>query len=178
MHESTYRESIQKLSELIRDIRIAMLTTAMPDGTLRSRPMATQQREFDGDLWFFIDMTSAKTDEVHRSPYVNLGYAAPEKNRYVSVSGFAAVVRDPEMAHALWNPSYEAWFPKGLDDPNLALLRVNVQQAEYWDAPSNRMVALAGMVKAAVTGGHYTLEEHEKLDLAEQTAPVITGHAV
>src|SRR2546425_11584022 len=94
---------LDKLTELIEDIRIAMLTTAMPDGTLRSRPMATQQVESDGDLWFFTQASAAKTEEIRVTSHINVSYAEPRENRYVSVSGTAAVVRDRGKMEELWD---------------------------------------------------------------------------
>ena len=167
MSEIGGQEAVTQLGKLIKGIGFAMLTTAMPDGTLRSRPMATQQTEFDGTLWFFTYADSAKVDEVRQDWHVNLAYADPAGNRYVSVSGLARTVRDPAKARELWNPLHKAWFPKGLDDPNLALLRVDVEQAEYWDGPSSKIVQLAGFVKATLTGKSYQGEgtDHAKVDL-------------
>ena len=127
----TKDDDVEKLAKLIRGIKFAMLTTAMPDGTLRSRPMATQETEFDGSLWFFTYLQSGKVDEIRHDQHVNVSYADPSGNRYVSVSGKAAVVRDRAKAQALWSELHRAWFPQGLDDPNLALLRVDVHDAEY-----------------------------------------------
>jgi len=146
-------DDVQKLAKLIKGIKFAMMTTALPDGTLRSRPMATQQTEFDGSaLWFFTYYNSGKVDEIRSDQHVNLSYADPSDNRYVSVSGRAMILRDRKKAEELWTELHRAWFPKGLDDPNLALLRVDVQDAEYWDSPSSKVVQLAGFVKAIVTG--------------------------
>ena len=134
MSEPTTRtEQIEKLRALVKDIDFCMLTTADQDGTLRSRPMSTQQAEFDGDLWFFTAANTAKVEEVQRDHHVNVSYSDPEKNCYVSVSGTAQVMRDQAKINELWSPVLRAWFPKGPDDPNLALLKVTVNQAEYWD---------------------------------------------
>lgn len=146
---------LEKLNEMIDGIRIAMLVTQMPDGTLRSRPMMTQHTETDGVLWFFTALSGHKTDEIESHHEVNLAYSDPDDNRYVSISGVASVVRDEERARELWSPLYRAWFPKGLDDPQLALLRVDVHHAEFWDAPSSTMVHLAGLAKALTTGKRY-----------------------
>lgn len=159
-------EDIKKLRELIKDIRFAMLTTAEEDGTLRSRPMATQQTEFDGDLWFFTSADTAKVDEIKQDRHVNVSYADPEKQKYVSVSGKAELVRDREKIEELWNPILKAWFPEGLDDPNLALLKVNVEQAEYWNSPSSAVVRLVGFAKALVTGEPYAAGENAKINLS------------
>lgn len=145
----------QKLWELIKDVKIAMLTTEDADGVLRSRPMATQRVEFEGDLWFFTSASSKKVREAATHNEVNLSYADPGSNKYVSVSGSASLVRDPAKARELWNPIYKAWFPKGLEDPILALLKVEVNKAEYWDSPSSTMVQLAGFLKAVATGQTY-----------------------
>ncbi len=149
-------ESIAKIRELIKDIRVAMLMTVAPDGTLHSRPMMTQEPEFDGTLWFLTGKDTAKAGEVAEHRRVNASYADPDDHRYVSLSGLATLVEDGEKARQLWSPAYRAWFPDGLDDPNLVLLRVDVEAAEYWDAASGRMVALAGFLKALVTGRRLT----------------------
>ncbi|HEV2708184.1 MAG TPA: pyridoxamine 5'-phosphate oxidase family protein [Pyrinomonadaceae bacterium] len=166
-NESTRGESIRKLAEMIQGIEYAMLTTVEADGTLRSRPMATQQVEFDGDLWFFTHASDPKVDEVEREHNVNLAYASPEQQRYVSVSGKARLVRDPEKARELWNPAFKAWFPKGLEDPDLALLKVTVEKAEYWDSSQSAFVHLVGFIKAVATGESYQPGENEKLNLQQ-----------
>jgi general stress protein 26 len=159
-------EAVAKLRELIKDIDFAMLTTVdESDGTLRSRPMATQRAEFDGDLWFFTRASAPKVDEVEREQQVNVSYADPSHQRYVSISGRAQLVRDRKKNKELWNPVFKAWFPEGLDDPDLALLHVAVEKAEYWDSPSGKLVALAGFVKAIATGQPIKGGENEKLEL-------------
>lgn len=163
--QPTREEAIAKLGELTQDIDFAMLTTIEEDGSLRSRPMSTQKVEFDGNLWFFVGASSPKSQEIQRDPRVNVSYAQPDKQRYVSVSGTGELVRDHAKIEELWNPLYKAWFEKGLDDPDLALLKVRVEQAEYWDAPSSKFVALAGFVKAIATGRRAEIGENAKIDL-------------
>jgi general stress protein 26 len=159
------RETIVRLGDMIRGINVAMLTTVEDDGSLRSRPMATQDTEFDGVLWFFTKLTSAKTHEILHDQHVNLSYADVDNERYVSVSGRATVIQDPDKAEELWLPVHKAWFPKGLDDPELALIRVQVDKAEYWDPPSSTMVQVIGLARALATGKAYNPDDHEKLKL-------------
>jgi general stress protein 26 len=161
------QNDVAKLGELIKDIRVAMLTTVDNEGRLHSRPMETQQSEFDGTLWFFTDSESEKVHELERDRHVNLSYAKPDDQRYVSVSGTASTVRDQAKMKELWSPLHKAWFPKGLDDPNIALLRVDVDRAEYWDAPSSAAVRLFGFAKAVLTGKRYGEEgvDHQKVNL-------------
>ncbi len=158
-------ENIKKLGAMIKDIEFAMLTTAEPDGTLRSRPMATQKAEFGGDIWFFTRASAPKVGEIERDHHVNLAYANPSEQRYVSVSGLARVVRDRAKLEELWSPELKAWFPKGLEDPDIALLKVEVHQAEYWDSPSSTVAHLVGFVKAVATGHAYKAGENEKINL-------------
>jgi general stress protein 26 len=134
--------------------------------------MATQKTEFDGDLWFFTSVDSAKADEIRKERQVNVSYAEPSDQRYVSLSGMARVVRDRAKAEELWNPMVKVWFPKGIDDPELALLHVTVDKGEYWDAPAGKMVQLFGLVKAVATGKRYEPkpDEHQKVDLQTELA--------
>lgn len=146
-------EPLARLSELVKEINIAMLTTVTADGSLRSRPMGTQQIDLvEGAIWFFTSSDSPKSDEILHKQHVNLSYAAIADQHYVSVSGRAHLVRDPAKTRELWKPSAQIWFPGGIDDPTLALLRVDVTSAEYWDAPSSKMVQFFGLAQFAVTG--------------------------
>ena len=158
-------EDVKKLADLIEDIQIAMLTTTGTDGRLYSRPMATQQEKFDGTLWFFTPRHSGKIYEIQRDQQVNLSYSLPAKNRYVSVTGKANLSLDRLKIEELWSPVYKAWFPDGLDDPELALLQVKVETAEYWDSPSSAVVNLVGFVKAVATGQEYHPGENKTITL-------------
>ncbi|WP_224249259.1 pyridoxamine 5'-phosphate oxidase family protein [Hyalangium gracile] len=159
------QEAIAHLGKLIQDIKVAMMTTIEADGTLRSRPMWTHNRDFDGELWFFTREHSAKVGEVEHDHHVNLSYSDPTKDSFVSVSGRCRLVLDKEKARELWNPTLKAWFPDGLEDPELALLCVKVEKAEYWDTPNSRMVQLIGFAKAVLTGETYQPGDNEKVRL-------------
>ena len=152
-----------KLWDMIKSIEIAMMVTA-DDGVLRSRPMAMSQKEFDGTLWFFTRASAHKVTEIESEHGVNLAFANPTRQNYVSVSGKASLVQSRVDIDAHWAESVKVWFPKGKDDPELALLKVTVDQAEYWDAPSSMMLHAYGYVKATLTGespqpgGHGTVK--------------------
>ncbi|HEY8599070.1 MAG TPA: pyridoxamine 5'-phosphate oxidase family protein [Thermomicrobiales bacterium] len=165
--QKTQEEGRKKIGELIKDIQFAMLTTVEPDGTIRSRPMATQKQEFDGDLWFFTGASSPKVSEIRADSEVNVSFADPANNAYVSVSGTAQLVRDRRKIEELWNPILKAWFPDGLDDPDLALLKVTATQAEYWDSPNGKVVQALGFAKALLTGKQADGGENEKVSLAD-----------
>ena len=162
--EDKRREAIAKLKELLEGIDFCMLTT-IDGGQLRSRPMSTQEMDESGNLWFFTSDRTHKVEEIERDNRVNAAYSKPDDNVYVSVSGRAAVVKDRRKIEELWNPILKAWFPDGLDDPTLCLLKVSVEEAEYWDSPNSTLVQIAGFVKALVTGQRADGGENKKLNL-------------
>ena len=165
-HHDERDEQIAKLWSLIKDIRIGMLTTVDDDGTLRSRPMGNLEYEFDGELWFFTYASAPKAQEVEREHQVNVAYSDPDDNVWVSVSGTGRIVRDRAKLEQLWSPILKTWFPKGLDEPDIALLNVAVTKAEYWDSPSSTLVHLYGFVKSQLTGKPPEGGDNEKIDLA------------
>ncbi len=160
----TREESIRKISDLIHGIRIAMLTTTGTDGSLHSRPMATQEKIFDGVLWFLTGLHSGKIYEIRSDAEVALTYV-DGKHTFLSLSGRATVSTDRAKIEELWNPMYEAWFPQGKDDPEISVLRVDVDRAEYWDAPANAIVRNVQILARAITGGKTPVGDHATVSL-------------
>ncbi|MFH5824789.1 pyridoxamine 5'-phosphate oxidase family protein [Georgenia sp. AZ-5] len=146
-------EGVKKVAELVKDARIAMLTTLDDDGHLVSRPMSVQEVEFDGDLWFFADERSDTVAEIGVTPDVNVSFSSGSS--WVSVTGRAEVVRDRAKMEELWNQFVEAWFPDGPTTPELVLLKVHADAAQYWDSPGGKVVQLMSMVKSKVKGERY-----------------------
>jgi general stress protein 26 len=156
----------QKLFELIRGVRICMMTTAEPDGSLHSRPMYNMEADEHGNLWFFSRLQSPKVAEIAKDRQVNLAFADPDKQHYVSIAGVAEVVRDKAKIDEKWSEPLRAWFPEGKDDPSITLIRVRPVRGEYWDSPSSTLVHLYGYVKATLTGQAPTeLGEQKKVSL-------------
>lgn len=161
----SHEEAVKKLGELIKGIDIGMLTTRDDNGILHSRPMRAQDVEFDGDLWFMTKADSGKVHEIEKEPQVCVSFARPNSQDYVSVSGTAELVRDRAKIDEFWSPVYVAFFPDGKDDPDLALIKVTAEQAEYWDSPSSPVVFAAGFIKAKLTGKQLKVGENEKIEL-------------
>jgi general stress protein 26 len=136
---------LARLADLIADAEIAMLTTEDSDGTLRSRPLMTLEMDGEGRLWFFTDLSTRKVGEMDQHRKVNLSYADVARQSFVSISGRVRLLRDPDKARDLWTQRVKPWFPSGLDDPDLGLLEVTVEAAEYWDVPASRMQRLFGL---------------------------------
>lgn len=144
--------------EYLQNIPVAMMAT-QDEGKIRARPMHNVQKEFSGKLWFFTDVTAAKTEEIATSQQVCLSYEDTHKQLYISVSGTANTIRDPTLINELWNPMVAAWFAEGKNDPRIALVEVDVHQAEVWDAKRNRVNQLFKMAIANI--------RHERPDLGE-----------
>ncbi|GAB2764290.1 pyridoxamine 5'-phosphate oxidase family protein [Rhabdobacter roseus] len=158
-------QQLDKIQELIDKIEVGMLTTMESNGDHRSRPMQTQKFDADGCLWFFTSRSSPKTDELIQHPDVNLSYADKDSHSYVSITGTASIEDDPALKEELWNSVAKAWFPKGLEDPDLTLLKVKIKEAEYWDSTSSNMVQAYHIAKALITGEQYDEGEHKKVQV-------------
>ena len=143
-----------KLWSLIKDIRFAMFTTRHADGYLHSRPMTTQNSALDEDanLWFFMSRSGEAMADLSVDPTVNVVYADPGEDSYVSVSGTATVVEDMAKKQRLWSKRAELWLPGGVSDPDFALVRVSIIHASYWDVHESALVQLYHMAKAKLTG--------------------------
>ena len=157
------KEALTKLNALLKGARICMLTSKDMRGNLHSRPMALQEVETDGDLWFFTARHCHKVEEIKGDNRVNV--AVVDGTTYISISGAATTVDDKKKAQDLWNPLYKAWFPKGLEDPELILLKISIDQAEYWDSPGGMVTTLIGYVESLVTGKQANVGEHETVKL-------------
>ena len=161
-NDSNYKElsgaeGHKKIAELVKDIRIAMMTTVAKDGTMSSRPMAVQDKPFDGTLWFLTRSTSDKVDEVQEDHHVTLSFADPDDSNYIALKGIGHVSRDRAKIKELWNPMYKAWFPGGENDPEITVLRVDVTEGDYWEASGSKLVQLIKYAAASVTGGKIPL---------------------
>jgi general stress protein 26 len=159
-------EARSTLWDLIKDIRFAMFTTRHDNGHLHSRPMTTQNSKLDEDqnLWFFMSKKGDPVADFEAEPNVNVSYADTGADSYVSVSGMAAIVDDLAKKQQLWSKMAEAWFPGGVNDPDLALVRVRITHANYWDVKESKVVQLYKMAKAAITGQPPTdLGEHGEI---------------
>lgn len=158
-------ESREKVWDMIKDIKVAMMVTMDSEGRHFARPMVAQEPDEHHDLWFFSSMNSQKIEEIMRNPEVLLSYADIDGNAYVSVSGEAAVVRDRAKIDELWSESLKAWWPKGKDDPNVTLICVTPKSAEYWDGPASMVVQAFGYLKARVTGEPEKMGENRTVRL-------------
>ena len=151
------------IARLVKASKIALLTTITPSGQLHSRPLATQEADFDGDLWFFTQDPSSKVDDIRSNDQVNAAFESGKG--YLSVSGSATIVHDRTKIDELWTPAASAWFPDGKDDPTVALIKVSAQSAEYWASDEPGVVSIFKIAKAALTGGQPDVGDNKSVDL-------------
>ncbi len=162
--ESKASESLKKVHDMIEDIRIAMMTTVGEQENLVSRPMAVAQVDESDNIWFFTRRSSPKIDQIEQHQHkVNLSFANVDNSDYVSVSGTGQEVDDKTKIDELWNPQVKAWFPEGKEDPELTLLKVHIDVAEYWSANDSKMVRFFQQAATAVTGKSMKSGENEKV---------------
>jgi general stress protein 26 len=153
MNDAQERQNaVEHLRELIAEVPVALLTTTAADGSLHSRPMVNVNRNFGGELWFFTHAHDPKVVDIGRRPAVNVAFADPARECYVSVAGRASLVNDPKRIELLWVAECEPWFPEGRKDPHIALLRVEVDAAQYWDAQRGTMTGVRGFFKRILSG--------------------------
>ncbi|MEP7043438.1 MAG: pyridoxamine 5'-phosphate oxidase family protein [Dokdonella sp.] len=154
---------LRRLGELIEGIEVAMLTTHAADGSIVSRPIQTLQFDVNGDLYFFTAADSGKVEQLIVNPDVNLSYAHPSKQRYVSVRGHASVERDHAKIQELWSPLQKPFFPRGKDDPRIVVLRIHVRDAAYWESAGNFIVRAIDFARAYLSEEPSDLGKHGTL---------------
>ena len=169
MVKKTKHRDMEKLKDVIDGMDTAMFTTVSGDGSLASRPLRMQEIDEDGAMWFVTDRGSHKADEIHAHPQVNVSFVAPQDNTYVSISGRATVLFDKARLHDLWSPAMMVFYPDGLDDPDLCVLRVDMESAEYWDSPGGLVGNALYLAMAAVTGDAGVLSENRSMDFGGGT---------
>jgi general stress protein 26 len=145
----------KKFIELMEDLPIGMMTTYGPEGP-RSVPMARQQVEASAELWFISARDTRHVEDVVRDPQVSLTFSS--RDAWVALTGRASVVDDRAKLEELWNTFAEAWLPGGPGDPNAVLLKVDVDQAEYWDTPGGKIASMISLAKTKLTGDTYDAE--------------------
>ncbi|MEN0022259.1 pyridoxamine 5'-phosphate oxidase family protein [Microbacterium sp. LWO14-1.2] len=155
----------QRVAELIKDFRFAMLTTRNAEDRLVAHPLTVQEAEFDGDLWFLVAKGATFVTDLRADDRV--GVSLSSNDSWVSLSGRAELVDDRAKIKELWSPTVEAWFTDGPDDPEVGLLKFTAETAEYWDSPGGKLASLFSFVKSKVTGEQYDAE-NETVRLPER----------
>jgi general stress protein 26 len=154
--------TIDHVWDLMESVRFCMLSTW--NGTkLRSRPMGAFVQRQEGVIYFFTDVRAHKDEEIREFPKVCLAFAETGGQKYVSVSGIAEINSDRKKIKELWSIPVKIWW-ESPEDPNICLIKVTPQDAEYWDSPGN-LVSSIKVAFALLTGAHVDYGEHKKVFL-------------
>jgi general stress protein 26 len=149
-HDVDVRGAAQRLRAKIGDLPVVVVTATDGRCLPTSRPLMAQQLDDDGVLWFFVPSDGTLAHDVEQNPRVSASYSDPARGIYVAMSGYARLIYDPDRIFALWDDQLETWFAQGPLDPRLALLRVDVDHAEYWDEHSSGVIRLLALAHAAL----------------------------
>jgi general stress protein 26 len=167
-------DKLERLYELVENVKIAMMTTRRRDGSLVSRPMATQRRADGADFWFVAAQGTPKLEEIAADPNVNLSYMRPNGREWVSVSGAARISRDRAKIRELYEPDWKMWFGDeggarngGPDDPRMILIGVEARSAHFLAPDKAAAVVLFEYVKGLVTRKEPDLGEVETVSARE-----------
>jgi general stress protein 26 len=152
-----------KAVDIMRSERFCMLTSVGDQGRLHAHPMTPQEVTDDGDVWFFIDTSSAHAENIRAEKRVNLAFA--DSSTWLSVAGHGSLRQDRDRIDELWSSTVEAWFPEGKDSPNVGLLLVESDSAEYWDSPGGRVASVVAYAKSKITGDRPDVGESRSTEL-------------
>jgi len=156
-------DDLATIKKIVKAAKIGLLTTVSPSGELHSRPLAAQDVEFDGDLWFFTQDDSPKVRDIALNPAVNVAFESGKG--YLSVAGTAELTHDRAKIDEYWTPAVQAWFPEGREDPTIALIRVHAESAEFWASDEPGIVSAFKVAKAAVTRTQPDVGENRTVEL-------------
>lgn len=147
------QDHIDKIREMVKDVKYAMMTTVTSEGHLHGCPMTTSETSLGAkEIWFIGDKTSESVANIKSNPQVNLSYVCQQDKDYVSINGKAELVEDQDKLDELWSPVYNAFYENGKEDPNVQLIKVVPNGAEYWIS-GNSVVNAVKMAAAAVQDG-------------------------
>jgi general stress protein 26 len=153
---------VDRAWELMKKIDFAMLVTHDGD-KLRARPMSAYLDRESNAIYFLTDARRHKDEEIARNPGVNLSFANASDQKYVSVTGSAVVSNDRARIKQLFSTSAKAWW-NSADDPNIRVLKITPDDAEFWDTPGSVM-SYVKMATAAVTGTRPDIGDNRKVAL-------------
>lgn len=146
----TANKAVEKIREIANDANICMFVTDLTTLPLHARPMATQQVDDDGNIWFMSDRTSIKDSEIKHDDRVQLFYSNTGNYEYLSIFGRAELINDKNKIDELWTPMAKTWFKEGKDDPDIELIKVTPEDAYYWDTKNNKLVSLIKFAMGAI----------------------------
>jgi general stress protein 26 len=157
------KEERNKFKEIVESIITGIFITHTEIDQLKGRPMNTCRVDNNGNLWFFTNEFSDHVHEICNNNEVFISYASTCSNNYAMVSGNAYLTRDINKINELYSPAVTEWFPNGLNDPNLLLIRVEPCEVEYWNGDSGKIIISFNSTPVLFTDNKYTDGQYKKL---------------
>ena len=149
----TGADAILRMRELAEKAESCFFCTEVTTpGSSRARPMAVQQIDDQGHLYFLSASDSHKNEEVARDPVVHLYFQASAHSGFLSLTGTASSSRDRAKIEELWQPIMKTWFTEGIDDPRITVLRFTPTEGYYWTTKHGKAVAGLKMLIGAAVG--------------------------
>ena len=145
-------KAVEKFQKLIEHSPLCHFLTRLDERPIPTRPMVTQQVDDEGNFWFLSSRSSEKDTDIVKDSYVQMLYANPSDSEFLSIFGTATVVEDMAKKRELFGTLAKAWFPKGVEDPDLSVVKVKPLQGYYWDTKHGKMLTLLKMAASALIG--------------------------
>lgn len=160
------KKDLKTIAEAIEEAQICMVTTVDHNGGLCSRPMNVQELDEEGNLWFFTLSNSNLMEEIRRIPVVNVTFTCG-KNKFLSATAIGYEAYDKEKMEELWESSLNKWFKEGLDTEELTLLKLDLQEVEYWGPSHSSVDKVMDFVKSITGNESERPLTYEKVDLRQ-----------
>ena len=152
--------AVEKIRQIVKSARVCLFGTSEGHPPLEVRPMAVQDVDAVGNVWFLSAASSFQNSQISRHPQVQLFFSNPGTSEYLSLQGRAFVSTSQPLKEKYWNPAASAWFKRGLEDPELTVIRVQTESGHYWDTEFGGSATILSLVVGAVTGAPVATEKH------------------
>lgn len=131
------------------------IMVGLTDDRSHSEPLTAQLDKDQVDtIWFFI----GKDNRLAKGGAAMAQFVSKGQDFFACLAGSVTIDNDPAMIDKLWSNQVEAWFPGGKTDPNLALLRFDIDDAELWETDmslSGKLKMLfGGKIRSDESGSH------------------------
>lgn len=110
-----------------------------------ARPMTAMRDDVDGNIYFFTSNDSGIVQGLDQSHRAIATFTSKGHDMFASIHGTVTLSDDRAVIDRLWNPFIAAWYT-GKDDPKLALLRFDAQEAQIWRDASSLMAGIKMLI--------------------------------
>ena len=110
-----------------------------------SEPLTAQLDDDQPNVLYFF---TARDNRIASGGKAMAQFQSKGHDFFACLAGTVTVDNDRAQIDKLWSKQVEAWFPGGKEDPNLTLLRFDIESAELWESD----ISLSGQVKMLFGG--------------------------